>query len=471
MRAKLSAAMRNPVLVGTMFLAVLGGVVWISYNASRGIPFLAAYRIAVDVPDAQELVTSDQVRIGGARVGLVTKVEAMPGKGRRRPYAQLDLALDPSVAPLPADSHARVQAGSILGGKYLALYPGHAKRGIAEGGILPLRQARRVTDISQALRVFDQRTTSGLRGSIGGLGLGLASRGADVNDTIGATRRLIAPAERVLRVLAAPPTNLAGFLRGAAATTEALAATSPELGGLVEHGAATIRALNAAGPALGRAIAAAPATEAQARRALPVLSRLLADANATTITMSGAARLLPATSRKLATALRAGTSALHHRTHGTLDPLIGAFGALGSDPATSGTIRILAHTVSSAKPTLRVLYPEQVDCNTFGLFFRNVPSAFSEGDLGGTWLRFLPILGSDQNLQSPRPSPDLHLNFYPHENASECEVGNETYAPGQLIGNPPGLQGTTAPSTSAPADALRRAQAAGLMSPFTVGGP
>ncbi len=471
MRTHARQALRNEVLVGTLFLMILGAAVWISYNASRGIPFLAAYRISVDVPDAQELVQSDQVRIGGARVGLVTRVRAMTRAGGRRPLARVDVALNPDVADLPVDSHARVQAGSILGGKYLALYPGQAKKGIPDGGILPLSQARRVTDISQALRVFDRRSTAGVRGTVNELGLGLAARGGDLNETIGATRRLIGPLDRLLAALADPNTNLAGFIDGAATVTDALGAVAPQLGGMIDGGAVTLAALNAAGPALGRTLDELPSTETLATSTLRRLAPVVSSASQTTAALEPDVRLLPSTTRQLAKALRLGTAALHERTHGLIDPAIAAFDQLTRDPATSGTIRTLADTVAAAKPTLRVLYPEQVTCNTFGAFFRNTTSALSEGDASGTWLRFIPILGSPQAFQSPKPSADLHLNYYPHETARECEAGNETYSGAQRIGNIPGNQGTAAANTHPPREATARARAAGLLSQGLGGAP
>jgi hypothetical protein len=416
-------------------------------------------------------VTSDQVRIGGARVGLVTRVRAITRRHGKPAFARIDVGLNPDVADLPVDSHARVQAGSILGGKYLALYPGKSKRGIPDGGILALSQARHVTDISQALRVFDRRSTAGVRGTVNELGIGLASRGEDLNETLGATRRLLGPLDRVLVVFADPSTNLSGFVDGAASTLSALAAVSPQLAGVIDNGEVTFAALNAAGPALGRTLEELPSTEALGASTLRRLAPVISSASATTAALEPDIRLLPATTRRLSKSLELGTAALRQRTHGLLDPAIAAFDQLTRDPATTGTIRTLAATVADAKPTLRVLYPEQVTCNTFGAFFRNIPSALSEGDASGTWLRFIPILGSPQMFQSPKVSSDLHLNYYPRETTRECEAGNETYSGAQRIGNIPGNQGTAAPNTHPPREARQRARAAGLLQAGLGGSP
>ena len=63
------------------------------------------------------------MRIGGARVGQVSKIEP-----KRRPdgtaYAQVTLKLDKEIEPLPADSTVLVRPRSTLGLKYLQVVPG-----------------------------------------------------------------------------------------------------------------------------------------------------------------------------------------------------------------------------------------------------------------------------------------------------------------------------------------------------------
>jgi hypothetical protein len=75
------------------------------------------------------------------------------------------------------------------------------------------------------------------------------------------------------------------------------------------------------------------------------------------------------------------------------------------------------------------------------------------------------VTGTNQAFQSKKPAPDLHLNFYPNEDATECESGNETYGPGQHIGNPPGKQGTAHEETTPPPGVPALARRAGLLVP------
>jgi len=390
----------------------------------------------------------------------------MPGSRDGRPFAELDLQLSAKVAPLPTDSQAAVRVGSILGSKYLALYPGSSKHDIPQGGVIPLQNVRVQTDLGQAFHVFNHRVTSGIRGGVNQLGIAAAGRGEAVNESIGEVRRLLPPLQRVLGVLVSPRTDLAGFLRGAAATVGALSPVTAQLVGAVENGTITLRALNAARPDLGRTIEALPGTEAVGRRAFVAFMPLLGDASAIARELRPAAALLPGTSRTLSRSLALGTRAVRARTHGALDPLLTSFDQLANDPATAGTVGTLAGTIGSVGSTLKVLSAAQITCNTFALFARNGSSILSEGDAAGNWTNLLPILGTNELFQAPRPDPNLHLNFYPHETSSECEAGNEPYTPGQAIGNPPGSQGTGTELTAPPPDVVRRARAAGLWQPL-----
>jgi hypothetical protein len=60
------------------------------------------------------------------------------------------------------------------------------------------------------------------------------------------------------------------------------------------------------------------------------------------------------------------------------------------------------------------------------------------------------------------PSADLHDNYYPIEDSSECQAGNEPYTPGRLIGNPAHTS-TVSENTTPPAGVLAEGRKAGLV--------
>jgi virulence factor Mce-like protein len=455
----------NPILVGAVALLVTVVGVFLSYNANEGLPFVPTYGVKADVPDAAELVAGDEVRIGGARVGRIKSIEAMPARGARRPYARLELALDVNQGPLPSDSRVQVRPRSILGSKYVALTPGRSKKPIREDGTLPLSRAVPVVELDEAFNVFDRETTEGLRKTLRGLGDAFAGRGVSFNEVIASTRELLPPAQRVLAVLVAPGTDLRGFISGAAAATGALAPVAVTLGDLVDRAAVTLAALDAAGNAVGETIEQLPPTEAVGTRALQRSAPVLADAAAIARALRPAAPLLPGASAKLAGSLEAATPVLRNTTGKTLGAALAGFDRFVSSPAPLGSARKLRAASATLLPLLRFLEPVQLVCNVFGTWGRNLASAGSEGDANGTWLRFIPIVGSNQIYQSSTPDPELHVNFYPNEDGTECESGNETYTPGRHIGNPPGKQGTAAETTSQPPGVADLARRAGLMVP------
>jgi virulence factor Mce-like protein len=453
----------NPVLVGTVIIAIIVIGVFLSYNANRGLPFVPTYDFKVQVRDAAELVKGSEVRIGGARVGQINAITAEPRKGKRAPLAQLDVALDKKREFLPADTTARVRPRSILGAKYVELVPGHSRKTIPSGGTLPVSHSLAAAEIDESFDVFDRQTSSGLRGAITSLGDALAGRGRAFNDTIVATRQLLPPLERVLTLVADPATGLSGFIRGAAATTGALAPVAPQLGDLLDRGAITLRAIDAAGGALGQTLDELPPTEAVGQRTLTRAAPVLADAAALSRALRPGSALLPEATTHLASSVETATPVLR-RVPALSDQLgttLAALGILARDRATTGAVQRLLETVASLDPTLRFVNPAQTHCNVFGLWTRNLGSLVSEGDESGAVINALVMLGT-QMLPASTRSPDLHANYYPNENGQECESNNEPFQPNQqAIGNPAGLQSRKVELTSPPPAALALGRKAG----------
>ncbi len=64
----------NPILIGAATVLVVIVAVFLAYNANNGLPFVSTYNLKARVPDADALVKANEVRIGGARVGVVKSV-------------------------------------------------------------------------------------------------------------------------------------------------------------------------------------------------------------------------------------------------------------------------------------------------------------------------------------------------------------------------------------------------------------
>ena len=172
-----AALTASPVLVGAVTVLVTIVAVFLSYNANSGLPFVPTYDLKANLPNAAQLVKGFEVRIGGARVGFISKIE--PKKlADGTAYAQVTMKLDKEIEPVPADSTLLVRPRSSLGLKYIELSPGEGRAGLPAGSTIPVRQARpAVVELDELFGMFDDKTRVGSRNSLDGFGGGFAGRG------------------------------------------------------------------------------------------------------------------------------------------------------------------------------------------------------------------------------------------------------------------------------------------------------
>ena len=444
----------NPILVGTITVLVVLVAVYLSYIAENGLPFVPTYSVKVEVQNAAELVKNADVRIGGARVGQVLTITPEPGDPSDRawphPFARLTLALQKSLQPLPADTHYQVRLASVLGGKYVELMPpsgAQKAEGLPDGGTLSLKRglAEPFVDLDTAFNTFGPKTQTGIRRLTASLGDALAGRGTQLNDSIYAFHSLLPPLQSLLRLLAAPATQLSRFISGAASTTSALAGVAPTASALLADGAVTAQALS--GPALGQTIDALPSTESVATKLFTDSQPVLRDAVSVADALRPGAALLTGAARGIdgivitATPVFRLVPGLAARTQSAL----GSAGTLARDPAAQNAFKVLntndlATFGSSAFVGLGALLKSvasaQFNCNVTGPWLRNFASTLSEGDSTGAWLRTEFLLGPTQTFEASKPSSDLNADIYPKETPSECQGANDVYSAGQKIGDP-----------------------------------
>jgi len=458
---------RSRRVIGTLVLLIMGFLTYLAYGANFGLPFVPTYDLTVDVPNGDLLLPGDQVRIGGALVGIVNREVAINRRGAQ-PYAQLSIALT-HVKDLPVDTRAEIRPQSLLGEMYLALIPGHSRKLIPQDGTIPLGRAITTVSVNDALKVFGPSVQHGLRGTIAGLGDMLAGRGPDLNSTIQSISELLPGVERISALLLSPRTDLPGFIDAADSATATIAPVAQQLGQLITGGAGTLSALAAARGQLAATIDDSAPTELTATSALNRITPVLADASLLARDLRQGAALLPTATDRLAGALDAGTPALRDAPvlAAPLSHLAGALLSATSprDPVLAQSLDELDATVQSLRGTLDYLLPAQLTCNVLGVTLRNEDSVIDNGNVDGPWLNIELILDTSEGTQVAKPSPDLHTDPFPIENASQCDAGNEPYLPGQHIGTPTGNVGTATDETAAPAGATALARKAGLLTP------
>ncbi len=472
-----AALAASPVLVGAVTVLVTIVAVFLSYNANSGLPFVPTYDLKANLPNAAQLVKGFEVRIGGARIGVISDIEA-----KRHPdgssYAQITMKLDKEVEPLPAHSILLVRPRSAVGLKYLELTPG--KQGgkvLKAGSTIPVRQARTPVELDEFFGTFDPKARVGSRNSLDGYGGGLAGRGQDLNSAIEALVPLVTDAEPVLRNLADPNTRLAKFFRALADTASEIAPVAEQQGSLFRSLDVSFTALSTvARPYIQETISESPPAEEVAIRDFPAQRPFLRNNTAFFKELRPGVATLPHSAPLLADAFEVGSRVLPRTIQPNKD-LEGVFNTLADfsqDPGVRGGIDQLTNLAASLRPTLRFLTPVQTTCNYATLWFRNAASLLADGDSHGTWQRFQVVSaptdtgallagkplsevygpnneGEPSSAPSDGPTKQNHVHFNPYPNTAspgqtkECEAGNEDYtqtAGKTTIGNAPGTTRT-----------------------------
>jgi virulence factor Mce-like protein len=457
----------SPVLVGAVTVLVTIVAVFLSYNATSGLPFVPTYDLKANLPNAAQLVRGFEVRIGGARVGLISKIEPQR-RADGTTYAQVTMKLDKSIEPLPAGSELRVRPRSALGLKYIELEPG-PKGGetLAAGSTIGTADVRPTVELDEVFNMFDAKTRVGQRNSLDGIGGGLAGRGQDLNTAIAAFVPLLNDLEPVAKNLSSPETRLGRFFKALGAAASEAAPVAEDQAQLFVNLDISFTALaGVARPFLQETISESPPTEQVAIDQFPLQRPFLRNQAALFRELRPGVATLPHSAPILADAFETGTQVLPKtkQMNRDLADVFDSLAEFSDDAMARGGIQMLTRLSSSLKPTLRFLVPAQTVCNYATLWFRNAASLLSDGDPNGTWQRFMVVAAPTQrssNVFGPNneglPSNGLangpqvenhtHVNPYPNTAApgqtQECEAGNETYARGQTVaGNVPGNQGT-----------------------------
>jgi len=466
MNRRSTSVAANPVLIGAATILVVIVAVFLAYNANNGLPFVPTYNIWLELPNASNLVTGNEVRIGGDRVGIIDKIQPQTHRDGSV-TARMHVKLETKVKPLPADSTVIVRPRSTIGLKYVELTPGSSSRGIPEGGTLPLRNATpRPVEFDDFFSMFDRPTRAANQVNLREFGDALAGRGTSINEAIVALDPLTKNAIPVLKNLADPNTRFGALFRALEQTAAQVAPVGEQQGQLVRSLAITFDAFDAiAIPYLQDTISGGPAALDTAIRSFPIQRPLLANAAGFFRDLQPGARALRASAPALATAFKVGTTQVRRAAllNNELALTLRSLQDFAQDPQVPLGIHGLRRTVEALTPTVNHLAYAQLNCNYLALLLYNVASAESDtsvGDQGG-WLRVLPVgtPGGANSEAGPASAPangptseaestlanHLHANPYPLIGAKGqggvCMAGNERYPAtiGQtVIGNPPG---------------------------------
>lgn len=469
----------NPAFVGAVTVLVVVVAVLLAYQANQGLPFVPAFELKVDTPNAARLVVGNEVREGGFRVGQVTKIEPVPGS---KGGAQLTLRLDTSAAPVPADSTIRIRPRSALGLKYVELVRGTSRDELPEGATIATRSNAVGPELDDFFSIFDEPTRENVDRNLEYLGTGLAGRGAAINRTLDAAPELLGDLAPVMRTLANPDNRLVRLIRETGDVSRVLAPVAGPLGRGFTGMADTFEALSRDPQALKDTIARSPGTLQTGIETLPDTRPFLTELASISDEVQGTARELRASLPAVNRALRAGTPVLRRTPQFTqaLEGSLRALRDLAKSPTTDITLAGLTDTMRTLNPTLRWAGPHVTVCNYFTYFWTFLADHISDEDATGTVQRVqvkLAPLEQENSLLSfgaTRPANQDHVDPVQHalfgdgvefhdqlynaavapDGSADCEAGQRGYVKRQATGfaadrnyvldaRTPGAQGPT----------------------------
>ena len=208
MNRRRSSLAASPLLIGAITTLIVVVAVFLSYNANNGLPFVPTYNIKVELPETAGLQASNQVRIAGTRVGLVSSLKPHENPRTGRVTAIAELHLEKKIEPLPANTKVIVQSVSTVGLKYLELEKGSSRQTLKPGRTIPIAQTREPVNIEELFNMFNKPTRTAIKINSNNFGDGLAGRGLGLNNTIAELRPLVIHAIPALHNLALPATGL-----------------------------------------------------------------------------------------------------------------------------------------------------------------------------------------------------------------------------------------------------------------------
>jgi hypothetical protein len=448
----------NPVLIGAATTLVVLVAIFLSYNANAGLPFVPTYVLNVEAPSAANLVKGNEVRIGGSRVGAVDAITT-----RRRDdgtsVAVIGLKLERAVSPLPKDSTVIIRPKSALGLKYVEITRGRSSDGYADGDTVPVSASKPTeVEFDELVNMFDDKTRASMQKNLAGFGDALAGRGSDINVALGVFPALLRDIVPVAQNLSSPSTHLKRLFAELGDAARLVAPAAETQASLFVNLDTTFSALqDVARPFIQESIVEGHPTLDSAIRSFPVQRPFLRNTEGLFHELRPGVRALRTAAPDLASAFVIGQRTFKRSPpfNRRLASLLTELQTFANDPVAPRGVKRLAETFNVLNPTLQNFAPTQTVCNYVTLWFRNVSSLLSEGDVNGTWQRFIIIAtplgpnneGGPASAPADGPNEDnhLHANAFPNTAApgqpKECEAGNEDYVKGKtIIGNSPGTQ-------------------------------
>lgn len=259
--------------VALISLLVVCLAVFVSARADSG----SDYRFSAVFDSVQGMVPGQLVKIAGARVGKVTDVELIPGKGRYR--ARMTMEIDGKYGPFRSDASCRLLPEGLISEKFVDCDPGtpsEPELPAGETGDPEVTETETPLALQDVLNIFSAPTDQRLRILLNELGIATAGRGEDIAKLLRRTNPALTRADEVLSILNEQRDRIADSVAQTDRVLAELARDSKAVREFVAKGSAAAKSTAARPDELAAGIRELPPMLDAAETGLASLNRALA---------------------------------------------------------------------------------------------------------------------------------------------------------------------------------------------------
>jgi phospholipid/cholesterol/gamma-HCH transport system substrate-binding protein len=237
---------------GALALAVALAVWLLLFRGDGGTEYTLIFQ------NAGQLVTDDDVQVGGRRVGSVREIELTEDN-----QAAIKVVVEEPYAPLREGTQAVIRLTSLSGiaNRYIALTPapGDAEE-LPEGATITTESTTDVVDLDQIFNTLDEGTRGDLAGVIKGFATQYEGKGEQAGLSAKYFNPLLSSSRRLVQEVTEDEAALTEFLVNSSRAVTTIAERRDDLSQLVGNANETAAAIGSENVALARALGLLPTT-------------------------------------------------------------------------------------------------------------------------------------------------------------------------------------------------------------------
>jgi len=225
---------------------------WLALRGNGGKEYTLLFE------NAGQLVSDNDVQVGGRRVGSVTGIELTADN-----HAAIKVRVQEPYAPLREGTRATIRLTSLSGiaNRYVALTPApETAKALPDGATLTTASTTPVVDLDQVFNTLDEQTRGDLQDVVKGFAAQFRGKGGEAGEATRYFNPFLSTSRRLVGEVTEDEDALTRFLVDSSRLVTALASKRDDLGSLIGTTNATARAIGAENVALAKALGLLPAT-------------------------------------------------------------------------------------------------------------------------------------------------------------------------------------------------------------------